>query len=454
MDMKRKKNRKNRIRCGKSERFLKIVAVTVSLLFAALMLYPLVFAVSSAMKDNSQIYKVPPKLLPGKANSVSFVLDYTGQEFQDAEEMKDQMLKDNVLVMFGTNFKFADQSIMEIHVYGTREGRTLFHSRAHQMKLQMECDYGIYKRTAIKKEILLHDDRYVRACESIGYEFDEKGIDKVPEEGLANDFQDQIAPVIQEKYTTAGTLVSIGNRTKNLLSLESFKYYLDMPAYIYPQSERVVKYGFLTFVMNSVIVIGFAMIAQVILCSVCAFVISRQLSQRAGKFVLMFFLGGMMIPFASIMLPQLIMYREMGAYNNYAALLLPFLYPYGFYVYLYKGFFDQIPGSYFEAAALDGAGSWYLYSRICMPLSKPIISLIALQTFIGNWNDFFWAWLVTEDQNLWTLNVALYNISNNAGTKQNALMGLAVVTITPVILLSILFSRQLKQSIAASGVKG
>ena len=454
MDMKRKKNRKNRIRCGKSERFLKIVAVTVSLLFAALMLYPLVFAVSSAMKDNSQIYKVPPKLLPGKANSVSFVLDYTGQEFQNAEEMKDQMLKDNVLVMFGTNFKFADQSIMEIHVYGTREGKTLFHSRAHQMKLQMECDYGIYKRTAIKKEILLHDDRYIRACESIGYEFDEKGIDKVPEEGLADDFQDQIAPVIQEKYTTAGTLVSIGNRTKNLLSLESFKYYLDMPAYIYPQSERVVKYGFLTFVMNSVIVIGFAMIAQVILCSVCAFVISRQLSQRAGKFVLMFFLGGMMIPFASIMLPQLIMYREMGAYNNYAALLLPFLYPYGFYVYLYKGFFDQIPGSYFEAAALDGAGSWYLYSRICMPLSKPIISLIALQTFIGNWNDFFWAWLVTEDQNLWTLNVALYNISNNAGTKQNALMGLAVVTITPVILLSILFSRQLKQSIAASGVKG
>ena len=452
--MKRKKNRKNRIRCGKSERFLKIVAVTVSLLFAALMLYPLVFAVSSAMKDNSQIYKVPPKLLPGKANSVSFVLDYTGQEFQNAEEMKDQMLKDNVLVMFGTNFKFADQSIMEIHVYGTREGKTLFHSRAHQMKLQMECDYGIYKRTAIKKEILLHDDRYVRACESIGYEFDEKGIDKVPEEGLANDFQDQITPVIQEKYTTAGTLVSIGNRTKNLLSLESFKYYLDMPAYIYPQSERVVKYGFLTFVMNSVIVIGFAMIAQVILCSVCAFVISRQLSQRAGKFVLMFFLGGLMIPFASIMLPQLIMYREMGAYNNYAALLLPFLYPYGFYVYLYKGFFDQIPGSYFEAAALDGAGSWYLYSRICMPLSKPIISLIALQTFIGNWNDFFWAWLVTEDQNLWTLNVALYNISNNAGTKQNALMGLAVVTITPVILLSILFSRQLKQSIAASGVKG
>lgn len=49
-----------------------------------------------------------------------------------------------------------------------------------------------------QKEILLHDDRYIRACESIGYEFDENGFDKAPEEGLAADFQDQIAPVIQE----------------------------------------------------------------------------------------------------------------------------------------------------------------------------------------------------------------------------------------------------------------
>ena len=375
-------------------------------------------------------------------------------EFTDDSQFKDTVLRDNILTMFGTNFKMADDSIMEIHVYGVKDGVTVFHSRAHQMKLQMERDYGVYKSTAIKSEVLLHGDRYVRAAESIGYEFDTAGIGKEPPQGLDNRFGETVASLLSEKYQTTGRLASVGDKVNNLLNLESFKYYLQMPAYIYPKSERIVKLGFMTFVLNSIIVIGFAMVAQVILCSVCAFVISRQLSERAGKAVLLFFLGGMMVPFASIMLPQLIMYREMGAYNNYAALLLPFLYPYGFYVYLYKGFFDQIPGSYFEAAKLDGAGSFYLYKRICMPLSKPIISLIALQTFIGNWNDFFWAWLVTEDQKLWTLNVALYNISNNAGTKQNALMGLAVVTVMPVILLSILFSKQLKQSIVASGVKG
>lgn len=452
----KKKNgtKKNHIKPGASERRLKICAVTISLLFAALMLYPLIFAVSSAMKDNAKIYEVPPQLLPDSANSLSLVIDYSGKDFGDEAQLKDAMLQDNILAMLGINYKLADQSIMEIQVYGTKDGKTLFYSRAHQMKLQMERDYGIYSRTTIKRDVLLHGDRYLRACESIGYEFDPDGITRTPPEGLADTFYQQVSATLSENYTLNGTLAGAGSRTNNLLNLESFQYYLQMPAYIYPQSETIVKFGFMTFVMNSVIVIGFAMISQVILCSVCAFVISRLLTKKAGNFVLLFFMGGMMVPFASIMLPQLIMYRQMGAYNNYAALLLPFLYPFGFYVYLYKGFFDQIPGSYFEAASLDGASHFYLYTQICMPLSKAIISLIALQTFIGNWNDFFWAWLVTEDQKLWTLNVALYNISNNMGTKQNALMGLAVITITPVILLSILFSKQLKQSIMASGVKG
>lgn len=119
-----------------------------------------------------------------------------------------------------------------------------------------------------------------------------------------------------------------------------------------------------------------------------------------------------------------------------------------------QGFFDQIPSSYFEAATLDGAGNLYSYWKICMPLSKPIISLIALQTFLGNWNDYFWAWMVTEKQELWTLSVALYNISNDTGTKQNAIMGLAVIMSLPVIILTIVFSKQLKQSIISSGIKG
>lgn len=436
-----------------SEIRLKAVAFIFSCLFAAFMLYPLIFAISSAMKDNAKIYEVPPKLLPNAANSVSVVIDYSDEPSLSEDELLDIMKQDSILSMFGISQTLSDESIMEIHVYATQNDTVIFHARAHQMKLQLEKDYGIYKSAAIKTDVLLYGDRYHRAMDSIGYEFNLAGISKSLPQSEGTQFEGTIASLLQEKYQISGKLLSATDCVKNSLNLESFKYYLEMPKYIYPNNERVSKLGFMTFVLNSIIVIGFAMITQIFLCSICAFVITRQLSKKAGKLVLLFFLGGMMIPFASIMLPQLIMFRNMGAYNNYLALLLPFLYPYGFYVYLYKGFFERIPKSYYEAASLDGAGTLYIYRNICMPLSKPIIAMIALQTFIGNWNDFFWAWLVTEDQKLWTLNVALYNISNNMGTKQNALMGLSVVTITPVILLSILFSRQLKQGIMAGGVK-
>ena len=170
--------------------------------------------------------------------------------------------------------------------------------------------------------------------------------------------------------------------------------------------------------------------------------------------MLFFFLGSTMIPFISIMIPQFTMFQRLGFYNNYRALLMPFLLPYGFYIYLYKGFFDQLPQSLFDAARIDGAGNWYSFVKICMPLSKPIISLIALQTLLANWNDFFWAWLVTEKQSLWTLNVALYNISKNQFIKMNFIMGLSLFSILPVMLLTIIFSSQIKKSIISSGIKG
>ncbi len=446
--------KKNKIKYSKSDLILKIVALISSVIFAVLMLYPFVFTIACAMKDSSKIYDIPLKLIPDDANSLSVTLDYSGTDFTSEEEMKKTMMQDNILTMFSISHEMADDAVMEIQVYGQKDGKVLFHSRAHRIKLQMERDYGVYRTGIIKKEVLLYGDRYVRACNSIGYEFNADGLEGLEGHAPNDAWQERVKGVIEEKYATAGRIVQVGHKVNNLLNLESFVYYLQMPSYLYPNNPSISKFGFMTFVINSFVVIGFAIIAQVMLCSICAFVISRQLSPRAGKFVILFFLASMMIPFASIMLPQLLMFRQMGAYNNYAALLLPYLYPYGFYVYLYKGFFDQIPKSYFEAATLEGAGSWYLYWKICMPLSKPIISLIAFQTFLSNWNDFFWAWLVTEKQELWTLSVALFNISNDTGTKQNALMGLAIVTSLPVIILAIIFSKQLKQGILGSGLKG
>ena len=449
----RKRNKPIKLTAG--DLSLRIVAIACTCIAMLLLLFPFVLTVSNAMKDNVKIYDVPPKLLPDPAYSLSMVVDYTGQE-GDAAALETLMRNDMVSAMFGVYTKLNRESIFEIQFYGVRDGQTVFHARAHQIQLQMEKDYGIYKGTILKEKTLLYKDRPERAAQAIGYTFDLAGLPKHAAPTVAQaDATEKVLTVFEDKFPIEGRVTVCTMKRNDLLLLESFSHYMKLPQYIYGKDNpNIANYGFMTFVGNTVIVIGFAIVAQLLLCSVSGFVISRLMGPREGRIALLIFLGAMMIPFVSIMLPQLIMYREMGAYNNYTALLLPFLYPYGFYVYLFKGFFDRIPGSYFEAARLDGASNLYLYSRICMPLSKPIISLIALQVFLGNWNDFFWAWMVTEKQDLWTLNVALYNISNNVSTKQNALMGIAFVTILPVILISLIFSKQLKASIMASGVKG
>lgn len=435
-----------------SDQSLKIVAIIITTLSVFFILFPFVLTISNSVKDNSKIYDTPPKLIPDAAQSLDVVLDYSQVSSDNLEAI---IQEDLVSTMFGVYTKLNRESIFEINFYGVDEGKTIFHSRAHQVELQLEKDYGIYEGTVINKDTLLYKGKAERAAAKIGYEFNQAGLDdQVAPTTTQPEISEKLIEVSEGKLPVTGKLSAANIEKKNSLLLESFVHYMRLPQYVYGNNETIAKYGFMTFVFNTILVISFAIMAQVLLCSICAFVISHLLSPRAGRLTLLFFLAAMMVPFVSIMVPQLIMYREMGAYNNYAGLLLPFLYPFGFYVFLFKGFFDRIPVSFFEAARLDGASNFYLFTKICMPLSKPIISMIALQTFLGNWNDFFWAWIVTESQDLWTLNVALYNLSNNASTKQNTLMGIALVTILPVIIVTLLFSKQLKANIMSSGVKG
>ena len=128
---------------------------------------------------------------------------------------------------------------------------------------------------------------------------------------------------------------------------------------------------------------------------------------------MMFFLITMMIPFMCIVLPQMIMMKGIDSLNNYRAMLLPYLYPSAFYIFLFKGFFDQLPQDLLDAARIDGASQFYTFTRICMPLSKSITALLVLNVLVSAWNDFYWYLRAANRTTLWTINLALYNISNN-----------------------------------------
>ena len=95
--------------------------------------------------------KFRPGCSPKRANSLTLTIDYTGMDFADEAALKDAVMQDNILAMFGINYKMADQSIMEIHVYATRDGKTIFPFQSTPDEAADGTDYGIYKSSAVKK---------------------------------------------------------------------------------------------------------------------------------------------------------------------------------------------------------------------------------------------------------------------------------------------------------------
>lgn len=439
-----------------SGKMLKFTAYAITILFMVMILLPLLFLISNSVKDNKKIYDFPPGFLPEEPKSINIVLDYSGEEFKDTGILKDMLLRDSVLAMYSTTYEMDKDSIFELKVFGTRNGKNIFYARAHKMQIQMQIDYGLYFNSVPTKDIILANGKYKQAADELGYLYDTDGISKEfnKAELGKNSFNTVVGKYLKDKYDVKGELRGTILDSNVLLAFENYKYYFQVPSLLYKNNPTIKTFGFFIFILNTVLVTGSGIIIQILVCSVAAYPLSRLFDKRLSNILLMFFLGCMMVPFISVMIPQFMLFKDLGMYNNYAALIAPWLIPHGLNVFLFKSFFDRLPQSLFDAMRIDGASEWYVFSRICLPLSKPIISIIALSTFLSGWSDFFWPWMVSERQNLWTLSVALYNLSRMDQVKLNFLMGMSMVTIIPVIILTFALSDQIKQSLATSGIKG
>jgi len=439
-----------------TDKGLKIVTYTMTFIFLILITIPFFYIVSLSLQDENAIYTYPPRFLPIPGVSISIVLDYSKYKDKTEKDLEDIVLKDSALAMYSTIYEFSKDTIGEVKVYGTIDGKTVYYSRAHGLMLKLQQLYGVYKLTQISSMVLLAENRYKISADTIGYDFDYNGIDKNYDSSkLGKDkYSSQISDYLNTTFKTSGAYQGTVVSQSYLLLLENYKYYYMMPQYVYANYPNIKNYSFFAFMFNTILTLVWAMLCQIILCALTAYPLSRLLSKKVANRVLLFFLATMMIPFIAYMIPQILLVKSWGMFDTYAGMLLPWLAPAPFYIFLYKGFFDRIPSAFFDAAKIDGASELYTFLNICLPMSKSIISLIALQAFISGWGDFFWYYLVANRPNLWTLNVAIFSISQLTNVRQNFLMGLSVVTILPVLIVATIFSKQIKNSIMSSGIKG
>lgn len=163
-------------------------------------------------------------------------------------------------------------------------------------------------------------------------------------------------------------------------------------------------------------------------------------------------LATMMIPSQVTMIPVYMILNYMGLTNTLIGIALPGMVA-GFSVFLFKQFMSTIPDEIIEAARLDGASEFYIFFKIILPMSKPILAVQGILTFIGAWNSFLWPLIMANEEALYTLSVGLSLLKGQNNSSYGLQMAGASLMIVPIIIIFAIFQKHIIEGYSLSGMK-
>lgn len=208
------------------------------------------------------------------------------------------------------------------------------------------------------------------------------------------------------------------------------------------------------YFLNSTLVATLVTACNLVFCSMLGYALAK-LNFAGRKQLFGLVLGALMVPGNLMLLPLFVLMSKLQLLNSYAGLVLPFAAG-AFGVFLMRQFMMSVPDELLEAARLDGAGEWYIFWRIVMPLVKPALATLSILTFLASWNNFVWPLIATNDPGKYTLPVALATFAtdpNQAGGSNGMLMAGSFLVILPVLFVFIVLQRYFTQGIATAGMK-
>ena len=225
----------------------------------------------------------------------------------------------------------------------------------------------------------------------------------------------------------------------------------------YVRLFTLVNFG--QYFLNTIIVTVGTVLGQLLICSMAAYAFAR-LHFLGRDVIFLFFLATMMIPFQIILIPLYLMVFAAGGVNTYWGLIVPGVSS-AFGIFLLRQAFLTVPRDLQDAARVDGASEWTIYSRIFLPLNGPALATLGVFAFMGTWTDLLWPLLIARDASLRTLELGLAYFTASASgfgqmTQPNwpLMMAAAVVVMLPVLVVYFLTQRYFVEGISLTGVKG
>ena len=240
-------------------------------------------------------------------------------------------------------------------------------------------------------------------------------------------------------------------------TLGAFKRALGLasPAEAVAQGGSGASLDILLYLRNSVIYASL-LTACIVLCSAMAAYAFSRLRWRGRNLVFSVFLCALMVPGILTLLPNFVLVKDLGLTNTFAGMILPGALFSAFDIFFLRQFMLGLSTQTEEAAVIDGAGKLRVFFRITLPMTAVPLTTLSLLTFINTWNDYFWPLLVTNDESVRPLTLALAVFKQSSPQEAPDWAGLMAATLIaalPMLLLFVAFGRRIVDSIGFAGLK-
>jgi N-acetylglucosamine transport system permease protein len=229
-----------------------------------------------------------------------------------------------------------------------------------------------------------------------------------------------------------------------------------------PTSLNLVNYvnawttaGIGSYFVNTVIVVGSALVIVMVLGAMCSYVLAR-FSFVGNRLIYYLMLAGLTFPIFLAIVPLFFTLQNFGLLNTLPGLIIVYVaFALPFTVFFLFAFFRALPEEIAEAAALDGAGEWATFFRVMLPMARNGFASVAIFNFLGLWNQFLIPVALNTNVGNYVLSQGMAAFASQAGYAVDfgALFAAVVITVAPVLVVYIIFQRQLQGSVSQGTMK-
>ncbi|QGQ95948.1 carbohydrate ABC transporter permease [Paenibacillus psychroresistens] len=428
----------------KGQRTMKFVAYLITMIFILAALFPLVWMISSSMKDELSITAYPPKWLPVIPETIQITLDYTGQEGKNADFYEKDAMK---AIWFPWKMNSRDL-IGAVSIQGVKDGHLLYSARTAGYSFRFAAKFivpsSLFNPTGMDNKLPEIRKQKLSSFKWYG----DKG---KPIEQATTSPDSEIVQHFQEFYQTTEF---VKGKPQSMEISKSFWSIFDSYRAVILKGQAQSSSGssYLHFFYNSAFVTLTSIALQLVLGSLAAYAISFTIRSKAIQmWLIMFFLATLAVPDIVLLVPLYLTMNQLHLVNSLWGIILPHT-AWGIVIFLFKGFFDQLPRELMQAAEVDGASDVRKFIQIVLPMSIPIFTVVTVMVFLPVWNEFLWPLVIATGQNNWTITVALNSLQTT--TPANIVMAIGVLSMVPLLIVFATCQKYIEKGASFTGVKG